>query len=420
MGVMGINNKLYFIAKKGSKAIRRFVPQELRIAIKETMVQKGINSYLPSKQNFDPEAFPKGVNLIGSIYAEMGLGQSCRLVAKELQNSGVRFSIYNVNFDENLREADTSFTAYVSGELPYSVNIFHVNPCELGKVFMRMPEAWNRHYNIAFWLWELEEFPDEWVKYCQLFDEIWTPSEFAGRGVRARTGIPVKTMPYSVVAPCRKNCTRKDFGLPEKMFLFLVMYDCNSTTGRKNPQGAVEAYKRAFPAEETDCGLVIKLNNASKKNIQALKKHLTDYKNVYFITETLEKSKVNSLIKAVDVYISLHRSEGFGLVMAEAMLLGVPVIATDWSANTEFMNKESSCMVRYKLVKNKRREGLYKKGCEWAEPDTDEAAEYIRRLKDDPEYYRRKAENGTRHIGTVLGERKTADLWRKSIDSILH
>ena len=113
------------------------------------------------------------------------------------------------------------------------------------------------------------------------------------------------------------------------------MFDVNSTLGRKNPLGAVKAFKQAFSAKNQNVGLVIKVNNADEAKLAKLKKELEDYNNVYMITEVMEKKRTNRLIECVDVFVSLHRAEGFGLVMAEAMMLGTPVIATNWSANVE-------------------------------------------------------------------------------------
>ena len=413
-----MNNKLFFLAKNISKRLQRVIPQSVRHAVKEKMIEKNIDTFFAEKQVYQPEVYPVGVNLIGSIRAEMGLGQSCRLVARQLEQSHYDFSIYNINFNGELREKDHTYDSYISETLPYGVNLFHVNPCELGKVFMMMPEAWSGRYNIAFWLWELEEFPDEWVKYCQLFDEIWTPSEFAGRGVKKKTNIPVKTVPYSVIAPFNECYTRAEFGLPEDKFLYLIMYDSNSTSGRKNPQGALSAYKKAFPKECEDVGLVIKVNNAKPLDIEQLEKELEGYKNVYFITDVLEKDKVNSLIRCVDVFVSLHRAEGFGLVMAEAMLLGTPPVATNWSSNVEFMSEEACCMVGYKLIANGKAEGLYPKGCIWAEPDVDEAAGYLRKLKEDTLFYQSKVETGRQCVLERLNEDALRRLWNHHFETV--
>ena len=410
--------EIFFALKKYTRGIRGVVPEKLRMCVKEKLLEKHIEAFCRKKEKYNPDLFDRGVNLIGSIQAENGLGQSCRLVANQLEKSHLNFSVCNINFNANLRESDQTYVDCISDTFPYGINLFHINPCELGNVFMDMSSAWNGHYNIAFWLWELEEFPDEWVKYCFLFDEIWTPSEFAGCGVKKKTAITVKTMPYTVTVSADENYTRESFGLPDDKFLYLIMYDVNSTSGRKNPKGAIEAYKKAFPKERDDHGLVIKINNVKKSALFDLQRLLAGYHNVYFITDVLEKSKVNSLIRCVDVLVSLHRSEGFGLVLAEAMLLGTPVIATNWSSNTEFMDSGSSCMVKYSLIASKKKEGLYKKGCIWAEPDIKDAAAYMIRLKHDRPFYEEMCVKGERFLRERLDGEQLADLWNKSIKEI--
>ena len=411
--------KLFFIASKISGKTKNIIPISLRWKIKERLLRKSMVDYLKKRKiGVVSGVYSQGVNLIGNIKAEMGLGQSCRLLADMILKCGCQLSVYNTDTNNNVKKGDVSFDRYFSDELPYGVNIFHVNPAELGKVFMLMPWAWEGRYNIAFWLWELEEFPVEWHAYCNLFDEIWVPSQFVADSIRKITDVPVRVIPYNVTVSCEQDITRNDFGLPEDKFLFLIMFDVNSTLGRKNPLGAVRAFKQAFSPEDGSVGLVIKINNADVKKAAMLKKELKDYGNVYLILETLKKERLNSLIECADVFVSLHRAEGFGLVMAEAMMSGTPCVATDWSANVEFMDAESACMVDYTLIKNPTDEGLYKKGCIWAEPDCGQAAAYMKRLAEDSEFYTLLQENGRKYIREKLGEKNTIDILRREIDRI--
>lgn len=400
---------IYFTVKNifSKLGLNKVVPMSWKIYIKQQMMEWRIRKFVnDGKIPYKKGEYKEGINLIGAIKAEMGLGQSCRLIANMIKETHYGFSVYNYDFAGQVKEDDSSFDEYISEELPYEINIFHVNPCELGNLFMGRQDLWNGKYNIAFWLWELEEFPKEWRCYCQLFDEIWTPSEFAGRAIRKVTDIPIKILPYYVPVPYNEQYGRKEFSLPEDKFLFLVMYDINSTEGRKNPQGAIKAYKEAFDVQNKDVGLVIKINNGSESEIQKLKKQLAGYENVYYMKETIDKGCVNSLIRCCDVFVSLHRAEGFGLVMAEAMLLGTPVVATDWSSNTEFMSADAACMVGCQMIKNPRTEGLYRKGCIWAEPDCGQAAEYMKRLWLDKDFYLKKKEGGKQYVNDVLNKNK--------------
>lgn len=407
----GQNIKHVFFESKMSNNVKRMIPQKLRWGIKNIFLKKSINAYL-EKQRTERSyrKYPKGINLIGAIRAEMGLGQSCRLLANMIINCNYELSVYDMEFGDNVKKRDISFDAYISETLPYGINIFHVNPIEIGKVFAQMPEAWEGRYNIAFWLWELEEFPKEWILYCDLFDEIWSPSQFTANSIRRITDVPVRVIPYFVTVNHKDKLGRKYFGLPEDKFLFLSMFDMNSTLGRKNPMGVVKAFKLAFPLEDSGVGIVFKVNNAAENSLINLKAELKGYDNIYFITETLGKEEVNCLIENVDVFISLHRSEGFGLVMAEAMLLETPVIATNWSSNTEFMDKSTSCMVDYKLIPNPKKEDLYPKGCVWAEPEYGQAAWYMKKLAGDKEYCRRMGKSAKQYIEAKLGKENTVDV----------
>jgi glycosyltransferase involved in cell wall biosynthesis len=237
-----------------------------------------------------------------------------------------------------------------------------------------------------FWLWESGEFPENWLPALNLADEIWTPSEFSGAAVRKATDKPVTVMPYYIEVPINENIDRDYFKLPEDQTLFLCSYDSGSVMFRKNPDGVINAYKRAFPSERPDCGIVIKVGGAPKDEVRELKAELSAYRNVYFITDYLSRVDMNSLIACCDAYISLHRAEGFGLVCAEAMYLGKPVVATNWSANTEFMNSGNACLVDYELKPLEEAIGPFKAGTMWAEPDAAQAAMCVRRVYEDAGY----------------------------------
>lgn len=250
-----------------------------------------------------------------------------------------------------------------------------------------------------------------------MLDEIWTPSEFISKNLRKVTDLPVYTVPYHVEAPSDDTLDRSHFGLPEDKFLFLVMYDSNSTMARKNPVGAIRAFRKAFK-NNPDTGIVVKVNNAKPEEMAKIAKLLKDCPNVYFITETLTKTEVNTLISLVDVFVSLHRAEGFGLVMAEAMLLGTPCVVTNWSSNTEFMNNEVACMVDGGFTTLKKDTPPYKKGARWADPDITQAARYMRRLYKDPAYYNEICEKAGVYIREKLSMEQATDLIRKRVKEI--
>lgn len=360
---------------------------------------------------FEKEHNEDGVNLIGNIRGDSGLGQSCRLVAWELKESGIPFGVFEHHISDMFSMNDKSCDAMIVDAPKYNVNLFHINAHEFTISYMQLgKKVWDYRYNIAFWLWELEEFPEEWVGCIDILDEIWTPSEFVSEALRKVTDKPVTTIPYHVEAPIDEKYDRKYFGLPENKFLFLMMYDSGSMMERKNPLGVLEAFKKAFSKDNQGVGLVIKLNGKRQEDIDKITEYLDGYTNVYFMTDILSKVEVNSLIADVDVFVSMHRAEGFGLVMAEAMLNGTPCIATNWSANTEFMNSSVACMLDYQLVPLKEDIGPFKKGNRWADPDVDQAAEFMKRLFEDTEFYGDISDKAQEYITEKLGMQRITGL----------
>lgn len=363
--------------------------------------------------------YKKGINLIGNIKAETGLGQSCRLVASALEQTGIPMGVYQYTQLGTQRTGDSSWDDKLTEDLIYNINLIHINPHELGITYLQMPQStWDYRYNIAYWLWELEEFPDEWTPCFHCLDEIWAPSEFICGAIRKKTSLPVRCMPYHVEAPIHKESTRSDFHLPEDKFLYLMMYDHSSCMERKNPLGVLKAFKQAFDKENDKVGLVIKINNSTKEDTEQIGAILEGYTNVYFIRETLDRDAVNSLTKCVDVVVSLHRAEGFGLVLAEAMLLGTPTIATNWSSNTEFMNEDVACMVDYEIVTIEEDMPPFKKGNHWADPDVSQAAGYMSRLFEDGEFYDALGKKAKVHVKRELGMERAAGVMKMRLEEI--
>lgn len=399
--------------------LKKLFPKSVLHRIKVFYLNCLMKNY--NKEPIDPSIYnsmPNGVNLIGDIRAEIGLGQSMRLIANELQHCSYPFGIYYYAMPGNLRREDHTWDEKIIENCPYKVNLFHINQEGVGNAYHSLDRSiWKNHYNIAFWLWELEKFPKEHIDAIRLFDEIWTPSEFASKSIRKVTDKPVITIPYHVTVEKDDECDRNFFGLPEDKFLFLVMYDTNSTMERKNPQGAVNAFKKAFDSKNDSVGIVIKMNNPLEKDVALIREQLREYKNVFFITEILNKKQVNSLIADVDVFVSLHRAEGFGLVMAEAMLLETVCIATNWSSNTEFMNSDVACMVDYKMVPVNTKDNIYPDGNMWADADIDQAAEYMWKLYEDEVYYTCFKEKAKEYINQKLNMTKIQHIIEKRIQN---
>ena len=145
---------------------------------------------------------------------------------------------------------------------------------------------------------------------------------------------------------------------------------------------------------------------------------LAGYPNVYILTESYSREVFNSLIRCVDAYVSLHRAEGFGLVMAEAMLLGTPVIATNWSANTEFMDSSTACMVDGPLVELEKDYPPYHAGYHWAAPDETQAAQWMRRLYEDGDFRNGLVKRAKAYLEQAYSQARAAERMVKRLQEI--
>ena len=387
------------LSSTAKEAVKAVTTPRMRDEIKKVLFQGYTLAFFSGSRNRD-QRLPFGVNLLGHIRGDFGLGESCRLVAGGLKASSIPFCMINVPQNGAAAETNLDWEAEEQNKYQYSVNLIHLNPNELANAIWKLhPPALKQGYNIAYWLWELPEFPRNWNYAFRLFDEIWTPAEFVSQTLRRCTDKPVCTMPYGLKMPITQSgVDRAFFELPENEFLFLLSYDGNSVSSRKNPEGAIRAYRKAFPPGTKGVGLVIKATHESAARLEEMRKILEGCGNVYILTDSYSKPIFNSLVASADAYVSLHRAEGFGLVMAEAMLLGTPVIATAWSANTEFMDENTACLVDAEIVELEEDCPPYQKGWHWAQPDEDQAAMWMRRLYSDPTFREKLITHAKTHL----------------------
>lgn len=369
---------------------------------------------------YRPGKFKAGVNLFGFFKAENGLAQGTKLYASALEQSGLEHVFVNTDFLYWLPQNDTTFDDRLSPRPKYAINVIHINPDQWSSACGLFPQTdFNGHYNIGVWLWELENIPTKWHDTFPYVNELWAPSQFIASALRKVSPVPVTVIPYGIEVPVDDMLTRADFGLPEDKFLVLAMYDVNSFMSRKNPLAAIQAFQKAFGTNPERAHLVLKINNPTDSDLETLQELMGDESSYTLITGTIAKTRLNTLIKLCDVFVSLHRSEGFGLVMAEAMALGRPVIATNWSANVDFMPEDVACMVDYDLVPVNNAYQWGEEGQRWADAHVDQAAQYLRRLADDPAYYEQKASTGQRHILEHFSVAQTAELMRARVEAIL-
>jgi glycosyltransferase involved in cell wall biosynthesis len=343
-----------------------------------------------------------GVNFVGYLTGEFGNGTSARAFAEALTLTRVPHVLNNLVDD--LHKENKEYVGELSGHAPFPISIFHVNAATTEAFFRENSRMYSQSkFNIGIWYWELSRFPKRWMSAFRFYNEIWVTSSFVCNSLSEISPIPIRRVRY----PLSIDTTRIDTGYRERLgfdheFVFLYAFDSLSFFERKNPVAVIKAFGKAFPGDKDVMLLLHPIGKTSSNQMRQLER--ASAQNVV-VRERLSRSEYLSLVAASDCYVSLHRSEGLGLTLAEAMYLGKPVIATAYGGNLDFMNVENSLLVPYQLVELQRDNGPYAKGNFWAEPDIDSAAQYMRWVRNNPE----KA--------AKLGERAKADI-RKTLDPV--
>lgn len=369
--------------------LRRFVSYERRHKLHAWLLRAAFDQGTPARQKAAPatttEAQPFGLNLVGYLHAESGVGQSARASVAAAQAVGLPLAALDFRVG-NVSRMDADPGIALADSPRYRYSLLHINADQLGLAGQTLgSDFFAGRYNIGYWAWELPSFPDEWRNAAKQVDEIWVPSEFCQQAISAAVDVPVLCMPHCIRAPAPTSISRAALGLPEDGFLFGFMFDVLSIVERKNPLALIEAFRRAFGRNHAHARLILKLSNVdhNPEFMARLNALVGDDDSIRVVSQYFSRAEIDSLLSHLDCYVSLHRSEGFGLTIAESMLLGKPVIATGWSGNMTFMTPWNSIPVRFDLVELEHDYGPYKKGSVWAEPSIEDAAESMRRILDD-------------------------------------
>ncbi|WP_130619629.1 glycosyltransferase family 4 protein [Dyella amyloliquefaciens] len=342
-----------------------------------------------------------GVNLVGYARGEFGVAENVRSYARALDKAKYPFIIRNFDIGVVSRQNDLSMDGHISDSLRHDVNVFFVNADQMHVVHDGLGKAaFDGRYNIGFWLWELDSFPAAWDSAFDLVDEVWAPTDFVCDAIAARTNKTVRKIPKAIEFDVPSGIGRDHFALDRDDFIFLYSYDFNSFASRKNPEAAIASFRRAFSDGRGGVRLLIKSINGQRfpDRLKALADSVADDPRIEIRDGFLSREEMFALQNNVDCYVSLHRSEGFGLGMAESMYLGKPVIATGYSGNMAFMTRDNSCIVDYKLVPLVDGDYPYWQGQRWAEADVEHAARYMRRMLDEPGYAARVGAAGAESI----------------------
>lgn len=365
---------------------------------------------------------PPGINLIGYMAAELGLGEAARSLARAAYAAGIPFSTTDVGYQSQNLQRDTSVMGLAT-QRHFPIDLLYVNADQVVPTVQQLQAAGKSRgrYCIGFWHWEQPQLPLHLLEAFAHVDEVWVPSTFVQDAVASVSPVPVFKVPHALEITTTPGVERTQFGLQHGQVLVLVMYDFHSYQHRKNPQAAIAAYRKAVQ-QCPQLGLVIKTIN-SQHHAEAfaeLRDSVRDLPNVTFINEFLTRQQTWDLQSCCDILLSLHRAEGFGLGPAEMMYLGKPVVATGWSANMDFMNGENSMPVRYRLEPLAHDVGAYPAGPLWAEADVDHAAWCLVQLAQDSEMARRLGRNAARDLRRQLSPAEVGRQIRSRLQILGH
>lgn len=396
--VFALVPQLWF--RLGLVRVWRLIPRRLRRRIVARLIP------LPRRAGQRLAAPRSPVFLCGFLSSPLGLGWSARLNRALFAEAGADIRDFDIGHAFATGEKDANLPDAAG---PATV-VFNFNPGQFGYALNFLPAAiLADKYIIGYCVWELARIPHDWLEPLALVDELWVPTEFVRRAfVDAGVALPIRVVPHIMRPPEGLAPDRARFGLPEGAFVATVVASLRSSLARKNPLAAVEAFRRAFGPDD-EAVLVLKLGDAhlEPQALAQVRAHVGDDPRIRLLLDSLDDDGMWTLLASSDAIVSLHRAEGFGLVPAQAMLAGRPVVATAWSGNLDFMTEDSACLVPARQIPVDDPSELYvAPGLTWADPDIDAAAAALRRLHDDPQQRAALGERGRAQIAAYFARAK--------------
>ena len=356
------------------------------------------------------------INYHATFSKTSGISEAARSNFAALKNSFL--SVNKVNYiekgdrfiKESILSSDTN-----NGKI---INIYHININDISRFLLNNNiDSSSNSYNIAYWAWEFNKLPEEYINLLSLFDEIWVPSSFCQNVFASYSFKAVIKIPHLIEAiEIEKNKSKKEL---QDKFVFLSIFDSLSTPERKNTDGLIQCFLDTFP-NTTNVVLILKTVNLEKNKrlYKELIEKTKNHKSIILINENYTKKELIQLIDSCHSYVSLHRAEGFGLTLAEAMLRHKIVIGTAYSGNLEFMNNQNSFLVPYQLLQKDKDSGFIKQGYEYAEPDIENAKKILKLVYDNYENLEDIKLNAQQTIETYFSKENIGNLMRSRLEKI--
>lgn len=329
---------------------------------------------------------PRGIDLFGYLLSEIGLGEAARLLAAALDTAAIPNHLINVPLEG--RQAESALAERIADQGGHAVALTVSGAMDIPAFAAR---ACRGQENIHYTYWELPSVPQAWRRMFDGFDSYWAPTGFVRDMLLSVQRRPVHLVPQPVFLPATPPAPARSAG-PLRV---LTLFDYDSYVVRKNPHGVIAAFKAAFPAGTEDVELVIKARGQGPSAARdAMARLAAGDRRLRLIDRTIPREELDALTESCDVFMSLHRSEGFSLGCAESLALGKAVVATDFGGTRDFVTQETGYPVAYREVAVDVADYPGGGGSHWAEPDIEHAAAILRSIYDDPASVAPKARAG--------------------------
>jgi hypothetical protein len=355
---------------------------------------------------------PFGVNLIGHAFEAFGIGEDIRMAASALQAAGVPFTVIYEPAANGSACTERSLEHFLCTDPcggPYAFNLVCMSaPSQARWLLQAGFDVLRERFTLTAWPWETQQWPKAWMPMLEVADELWPSSLFTAAALQAPSSaeaVHLQVMPMAAEIadpdrfchPATRHASRATHRLPHDVVLFGYSFDLNSTAIRKNPMGALEAFQLAFPLPELPASFgrvnnIHPLSNQVALMIKTLPPQVyssewhwlqlraAEDPRIHLVVSSLERDDLFALYGCCDVFLSLHRSEGFGRGMAEALQLGLDVITTAYGGNSDFCTGPLAHPVRFHTVPIPRGAYPFADGHHWAEPDLDHAVALMQQV----------------------------------------